>query len=144
MNVLLEKFRDVVSAVLPITLIVVILNFTITPLESHLLLRFILGAFVIILGLSVFLFGADIGVTPIGTLFGSHMAKSNKVWVVALGGLSLGFMISIAEPDLHILAGQVEAVSGGSVSKVLMVVVVSIGLAALMTTGLFRIVFNRR
>ncbi|MGB4338747.1 MAG: DUF1538 domain-containing protein [Bacillota bacterium] len=143
MNVLLEKFRDVVSAVLPITLIVVILNFTITPLESHLLLRFILGVFVIILGLSVFLFGADIGVTPIGTLFGSHMAKSNKVWVVALGGLSLGFMISIAEPDLHILAGQVEAVSGGSVSKVLMVVVVSIGLAALMTTGLFRIVFNR-
>ena len=57
------RFRDVVSAVLPITLIVVILNFTITPLEVT-LLRFILGAFVIILGLSVFLFGADIGVTP--------------------------------------------------------------------------------
>ncbi len=143
MNVLTEKFKEVLFAVLPITIIVLVLHFTITPLESHLLVRFLLGAFSIILGLSIFLLGVDIGVTPIGTLMGTSLTKSNKVWIVGIAGLILGFFISIAEPDLHILAGQVASVTLGAVSKLSIVVVVSIGIAIMLAIGLFRIVFNR-
>lgn len=143
MTVLVEKFKEVLFAVLPITIIVLILNFTITPIETNLLLRFIIGSISVILGLSIFLFGVDIGVTPIGTLMGSSLTKSNKVWIVGVGGLILGFFISVAEPDLHILAGQIDGVTSGLISKLSIVIVVSIGIAVMLTLGLFRIVYNK-
>lgn len=143
MNVLVEKIKEVLFAVLPITVIVLVLNFTITPLETHLLFRFLFGAVFIILGLSIFLFGVDIGVTPIGTLIGTSLAKSNKVWVVGIVSLILGFFISIAEPDLHILAGQVASVTSGAISKLSIVIIVSVGIAVMLTIGLFRIIFNK-
>lgn len=143
MNILAEKFKEVLLAVLPITVIVLILNFTITPLETHLLLRFLLGAVFIILGLSVFLVGVDIGVTPIGTLMGTALAKTNKVWIIAVTSIILGFFVSIAEPDLHILAGQVDFVTSGVISKTSIVIVVSIGIALLLTVGFLRILFNK-
>ena len=142
MNVLTEKLKEVILAVLPITVLVLILNFTITPLESHMLVRFLIGAVLIILGLSIFLFGVDIGVTPVGTLMGSSIAKTNKMWIVILSGLMLGFFISIAEPDLHILAGQVDSVTSGLISKTSIVIVVSVGIAVMVSLGLVRIVYN--
>lgn len=142
MNVLIEKLKEVLFAVLPITIIVLLLNFTIAPLEFSLILRFIVGAILIIIGLSIFLFGVDIGVTPIGNLMGSALTKTGKVWIVAVAGLMLGFLISIAEPDLHVLAGQVDAVTSGMVSKSSIVVIVSIGIAVMLTVGLLRIVRN--
>jgi len=140
LNVLTEKLKEVMLAVLPITILVLILNFTIAPLESHMFVRFIIGVLLIILGLSIFLFGIDIGVTPFGTLMGSSIAKTNKMWVVIVAGLILGFFISIAEPDLHILAGQVDSVTSGLISKTSIVIVVSVGIAVLLSLGLVRIV----
>lgn len=142
MSVLYEKLKEVLSAVLPVTIIVLILNFSITPLETHVLLRFIIGAIIIIIGLTIFLFGADLGITPIGSLMGKSLAQSNKVWIVAVASLILGFFISIAEPDLHILAGQVAFVTSGVITKASIVVIVSIGIAVLLSLGLLRIVFN--
>lgn len=142
MNVLIEKFKEVLSSVLPITIIVLILHFIVTPLETPLLLRFILGAFFIVIGLSIFLFGVDIGITPIGNLMGANLTKTNKIWIIAIAGVILGFFISIAEPDLHILAGQVDFVTSGLISKASILVVVSIGIAILLSLGLIRIVYN--
>lgn len=142
LNVLSEKFKEVTFAVVPITAIVLILHFTITPIETHLILRFILGAVSVIIGLSIFLLGVDIGVTPIGTLMGSSIAKINKIWVIGVAGIILGFFISIAEPDLHILAGQVDSVTSGLISKMSIVVIVSVGIAIMLTLGLVRIVYN--
>lgn len=142
MSVLIEKLKDVILSVLPITVIVLILNFTITPIETNLLIKFLLGAVFIIVGLSIFLFGIDIGISPLSKLMGSSATKTNKAWVVALAGLILGFFITIAEPDLLIFAGQVDAVSSGVISKLGIVVVVSIGIAVLLAIGLLRIVFD--
>lgn len=142
MSVLIDKLKEVLFAVLPITIIVLILNFTIAPLETPFLLRFLLGAMLIILGLAVFLFGVDIGITPIGNLLGSALTKTNKLWIIGAAGILLGFFISIAEPDLHILAGQVDLVTSGLISKSSILVVVSIGIGALLSLGLIRIVLN--
>lgn len=142
MNVLFSKLKEVLPAVLPITIMVLILHFTLTPLDASLIVRFIIGAIFIIIGLSVFLFGIDIGIAPIGQTIGKSIAKSNKIWVVMIVGLLLGFFISIAEPDLHILSGQVEMVTSGLISKTSLVIVVSIGIGLLIATGLVRIVYN--
>ncbi len=142
MNALVEKMREALFSVLPITLIVLLLNFTLTPLEPMVLGRFLLGGLLIVIGLAVLLVGVDIGITPIGSLMGSSIVKSKKIWIVAVAGILLGFFVSVAEPDLHILAGQVEFVTSGIISKSVILIVVSIGIAIMLAIGLIRIVYN--
>jgi hypothetical protein len=142
LNVLVSKLKEVLYAVLPITIIVMILHFTLTPLEPSFIFRFVIGAAFIVIGLVIFLIGVDLGITPIGQHMGGTIAKSNKLWIILVAGLSLGFFISIAEPDLHILAKQVDLVTSGLISKESIVIVVSLGIGALIAIGLARIVFN--
>lgn len=142
MHVIYSKSKEVLFSILPITGLVLLLHFTITPIETSLLIRFLLGAFLIVIGLVLFLLGVDIGIGPIGNVMGSHIGKTNKLWFVAAAGLVLGFVISVAEPDLHILANQVDMITSGLIAKGEIVIVVSIGVALLVSIGLVRIVHN--
>lgn len=142
MNIYKQKFKEVLFSIFPITIIVMILNFTLTPLEIPLIIRFIIGAFLIIIGLSIFLIGVDIAITPLGSQVGAAFAKSNKIWIVIIGGLIVGFFISIAEPGLIILANQVGIVTSGQISSISILSIVSIGLAIMLAAGFVRIVFN--
>lgn len=142
MNAIQDKFKEVALAVLPITLIVIFLNFTLTPLGAPLLARLIVGAALIILGLTIFLLGVDIGITPIGNHMAELLTKSNKIAIVAIAGILLGFFVSIAEPDLHILANQVALVTAGIVTKFSIVLIVSVGIAVMLAVGLVRIVYS--
>ena len=136
------KFKEVVSSVAPITIIVIILNFTLTPMGNLILMRFLTGAVVLIVGMTLFLVGVDLSLSPIGNEMGAAITLKNKVWIVVLAGLILGFLISIAEPDLHILANQVDMVSHGVVPKTEVILIVSIGIAFAMVLGLLRILYN--
>ena len=142
MNVFSTKLKEVISSVLPITIIVLILHFTLTPLETPAITRFLIGAVLIIIGLTIFLIGVDTGITPIGNHMGATITKTNKLWFVAFAGILLGFFVSVAEPDLHILAQQVDSVTSGLISKSSIVVVVSVGIAIMLAIGLIRIVYN--
>jgi hypothetical protein len=142
LNVLVSRIKEVLYSVLPITIIVIILHFSIAPLELSLIIRFLIGAVLVIIGLSIFLFGVDIGINPIGNVMGSAIVKTNKLWIVIVGGLMLGFFISIAEPDLHVLADQVDFVTSGLITKASLVVVVSVGVGAAISLGFIRIIYN--
>ena len=142
MNVLLDKFKDVIMSVLPITIIVLILNFTVAPIGTELIGRFIVGAIFIIIGLAIFLFGADLGIQPIGNLMGSSIAKKKKLGTIVVFGFILGFFVNIAEPDLQVLARQVSQVTSGAISQISLLVVVSIGIGLMVVVGLLRIVFK--
>lgn len=142
MNLFNEKLKEVLTSVLPITFIVMIINFTISPMAPSLIIRFLIGSVLVILGLTIFLIGVDIGVTPLGSLIGSSLTKTNKLWIVAVSGLILGFFISIAEPGLLVLANQVSLVTMGGISSSSIIVVVSIGLAIFVAFGFIRVVYN--
>lgn len=142
LNVIVSKLKEVLFSVLPITVIVLILNFTLTPIDTPLLIKFVIGAFFIVIGLTIFLIGVDVGITPIGNIMGSNIAKTNKLWFVVIAGIILGFFVSVAEPDLHVLARQVDMITSGVILKASIVAVVSVGIAIMLTTGLIRIVEN--
>ena len=142
LNVIVSKFKEVLFSVLPITVMVLILNFTISPMETPLIIRFLIGSIFVVLGLTIFLLGIDIGITPLGNLIGSSLAKSNKLWIVLIGGLILGFFISIAEPGLMVLANQVDLVTSGQIPSISILVIVSIGLAILLALGFLRAFYN--
>jgi hypothetical protein len=133
--VITEKLKRSFWRCLPNNFIVTILNFTVTPLGTDLYARFVVGAILIVAGLTIFLLGVDIGITQIGSLMGSAIAKTNKLAVVIAAGLGLGFVISVAEPDLHILAQQVDSVTAGNIGKNGIVVVVSAGIALMLALG---------
>ncbi len=142
MTVLFNKFKENFFAVGPIVLIVLILHFTISPISTPLLVKFIIGSVFVVLGLSIFLMGIDIGITPLGHLTGQALAKSNKLLLVIVAGLVLGFFVSIAEPGLLVLANQVDEVTSGTISSVVILVVVSVGLAVMVALGFIRIFYN--
>ena len=142
LSLLNEKLKETLYSVIPITVIVLVLHLTIAPLDISVLIRFLIGALAIVIGLSVFLIGVEIGVTPIGNHMGSALTKTNRILIIIIASLILGFFISIAEPDLHILAGQVNAATAGMIAKSGIVIVVSIGIAIMLTIGMVRILYN--
>lgn len=142
MDTIKSKLQETFFSIIPITVMVIILHFTLTPMEGNVMIRFVIGSVFMIIGLAIFLIGVDVGITPIGSIMGSGIAKSNKGWVVAISGIVLGFVISIAEPDLHILATQVSAVTGTMISKSMLLITVSVGIAVLLSLGLLRILYN--
>lgn len=139
MNELKGKFKEVLMSVLPITFIVIVLHFTITPLEPNMMYAFLIGTGLVIVGLTIFLFGIDQGLEPIGHGVGNAITHSDSYALIITVSLILGFFISYAEPDLHILANQVDSVTSGQFDNILMVVAVSIGLGIMMTLGMLRI-----
>lgn len=142
MNVIVSKFKEVTFSVLPITVLVLLLSFTISPIETPMLIRFMIGSMFVVLGLTIFLFGIDMGITPLGDLTGASLAKSNKLWIVLTSGLILGFFISVAEPGLMVLANQVDMVTAGSIESIKILFVVSFGLAIMLALGFLRVFYN--
>lgn len=142
MNVIVSKFKEVLFSVLPITILVLLLNFSISPLETPMLVRFMIGSMFVVLGLTIFLFGIDMGIAPLGDLTGESLAKSNKLWIVLTSGLILGFFISVAEPGLMVLANQVDMVTAGSIESIKILFVASFGLAIMLALGFLRVFYN--
>lgn len=138
---LFDKLKEVVASVLPIPIIVLLLHFTITPLPNGILGQFIIGTFLLILGMGIFMVGADIGMLPMGEMMGSELIKTQKIWLIALFGFLIGSMVTIAEPDLQVLASQVSNVNP-DVIKPLLVAAVSIGVGIFVVLGMLRIIFG--
>jgi hypothetical protein len=125
-----------------VTLIVVILNFTIVPIPDNLMWQFIIGFIFVTIGLTLFLVGVDLGITPLGMHLGPIITRWNKLWVVMIAAFVLGFIISFAEPDLIILGKQIEFITSGGIASITIISVVSLGIAVLMMLGFLRIVYN--
>ncbi len=139
MNILVSYLKDNTQAVVPIVIIVMLLNFTLVPLATPVIVRFLVGAFTLIVGLSIFLVGVDIGITPMGTLTGSALVKTNKLWLFLLGGGLLGFFVSMAEPGLLVLVNQIEYVTAGGIKASTLLAWVPIGFAIMVAMGFVRV-----
>ena len=101
------------------------------------LIKFVLGFFGVIIGLSIFLSGVDLSISKIGSMMGDFLARFDKIIKVVIFGIFIGFVISMAEPDLLILANQITQAIG--LSPWLIVAIISIGVGIMIATGLFRI-----
>ena len=105
-----EKLLEALQAVLPIVAIVLVLCFTIAPVSPSILLCFLLGAVLIVVGIMFFTLGAEMSMTPMGERVGAVLTRSRKLPVILGVGFLLGFLITISEPDLQVLANQVPSI----------------------------------
>lgn len=104
------KIKESVSSVLPITILVLLLHFTIVPMSVGTLYMFIIGAIMLIFGMGLFTLGADMSMMNMGEKMGSYITKSRKVWLLIPVTFLLGIIITVAEPDLQVLARQTPGV----------------------------------
>ena len=141
MRELWDKIREALVSALPITLIVYLIallpGFSFTRGE---MLSFTIGAVLLVLGIGLFNLGADIAMTPMGAHVGAGLSRQKKLGLLLAVCFVLGMLITIAEPDLQVLANQVSSVMNGKV----LVYVVGFGVGAFLLFAILRIVFRRR
>lgn len=139
MNLVLETVKEVAYAIFPIALVVVLLQFTVVFLPMELFYSFLAGLAMVSGGLIFFLVGVHLGLLPVGEMIGSSLPKTGKVWMVVVFTFILGFSITVAEPDVWVLAGYVYQASGGIIPRTSLILVVALGLAIFLTLSIIRV-----
>lgn len=136
-TILSEKIKESLSSVLPVTAIVLLLLATFIPVPSSMLLAFIIGAVMIILGMALFTLGAETSMTPMGEYMGSSMTKSKSLSLVIFVSLFVGILITVSEPDLQVLANQIS-----SIPNIILILSVAVGVGLFLVVSMLRIIFT--
>lgn len=132
-----EKLTETLKAVFPILAIVLLLCFTIAPIPPSILLTFLIGAVLLIVGTLFFNVGVELSMTPIGERVGSIMTKSKKLFIIILTSFIMGFVITISEPDLQVLAQQVP-----SIPNLTLIVTVAVGVGVFLVIAFLRMLLG--
>ena len=143
MNLLRQKVHEVSRSLVPVIALVLILAFTLVKPDADVIYRFLIGSVLLLVGMAIFLLGVDLGMNPIGDNMAVEVATSKSKFKVAIISFLLGFLVTVAEPDLLILGNQVESASGGAIKATMMVYLVSAGVGALIMLGTFRLLRSR-
>mgnify|MGYP004468216665 FL=1 len=134
---LLEKLKESLGAVLPIIGIVLVLCFSIAPIPNSVLMTFVVGAVLLIIGMMFFTLGAEMAMTPMGERIGTKLTNTRKISVVIVLCFILGFIITISEPDLQVLAEQVP-----SISNYTLIIAVATGVGIFLVAAVLRMLFG--
>lgn len=136
-RVLAEKLKEAAASVLPVTAIVAVLCLALVRVDVGLMLSFLLGSGLLIVGMGLFTLGAELSMSRIGNLIGAKMTKSRKLWFILAVSFLLGVAITMAEPDLQVLATNVPAID-----KTVLIVTVSVGVGLFLMLCMVRILFS--
>ncbi|MDO5145515.1 MAG: DUF1538 domain-containing protein [Eubacteriales bacterium] len=132
-----EKIKESLSSVLPITVIVLILSVTLVPMEIGTLALFLFGAILLIVGMGFFQLGAEMSMTPLGQGVGGKLVKSKQIFFIVIMCFLMGTIITIAEPDLQVLANQVASIPNN-----VLIWTVAVGVGIFLAAAVLRILFH--
>lgn len=138
--ILLDKIREAAISVIPVMALVWILHLTVSPMGPA-LYKFLVGGILLIIGLAVFLLGAEVGIVPTGRQAGSALTARRNLPLLLFAGFIIGFFITVAEPDVHVLAEQVSSVAP-DISGFLLVMMIAAGVGLFVSVALMRVVFQ--
>lgn len=121
---------------------ITILTFIFAPLDSDEMISFLFGAGIMMIGMTLFLFGADYSMMEVGRLVGKYMIKKKSLTILIALGFMIGIVITIAEPSVQVLGQQVNQISEGKIGRVLLIGIVSVGTGVFLAFALLRVVFK--
>ncbi|MBO5376574.1 MAG: DUF1538 domain-containing protein [Bacilli bacterium] len=135
---MLSKFKDSVKSILPITVIVLIISvFFGNGSLAGFVPSFLIGAILLMIGMCLFDIGADISMIEIGSKIGTHLTNKRNIPFILIMSFIIGFIITVAEPDLSVLASQVP-----SISSDVLICTVGIGVGIFLLIATFRMLFQ--
>ena len=132
-----EKILESLSAVLPITGIVLFLSIALVPIDLGTMVMFLVGAVMLVIGMGFFQLGAEMSMTPLGEGIGVQISKTRHIPLIFLLGFSMGAIITISEPDLQVLAEQVP-----SIPNLTLILTVALGVGIFLAVAILRILFQ--
>lgn len=138
---LFAKFKETAVSVLPIMGIVLVLGLTVVPLDKIMLARFFLGGLLLIIGLTIFLLGVDLGIQPMGERCGAELTKKKNLPLLLFCAFVIGFIVTAAEPDIQVFGDQVKDVFS-YVNKIVLTFTIAAGVGLFIMLGLLRNVLN--
>lgn len=137
-----ESFKEVLTSTTPIILVILVLKLTLLEFDVASLLHVVLGSAMAIMGLALFLMGARVGILAFGERLGSRIPQFRSLILLILFGVILGFAVTVAEPDVRVLAGQVESVSPGFFPNGALIISIAVGVALFVGLSLLRTAFQ--
>ena len=132
-----QKVREAFSSVLPVTLIVLALSVLLVPMDISTIALFFVGAVLLIVGMGFFQLGAEMAMTPTGEGLGTELSKTKKITAIVLISCIVGFLITIAEPDLQVLGSQAPAIPSG-----VLILTIALGVGVFLALALLRVRFR--
>ena len=136
------KLLEVVGAILPLVAVVIILQFVIVRMPAGIFTQFLVGAAMVIVGMALFLLGLEIGILPMGKVLGAELPRRGSILLIIAIAFLIGFLATVAEPDVMVLTGQIDTVSGGEVSRSVLIYVIAAGVGFFIVMALLRILLN--
>lgn len=136
-KLLKKKIKESFSSVLPITAIVAILSIILVPISIDTMIMFIVGAALLIIGMGFFTLGTDMAMIPMGEGIGASLTKFKKSFIIGIVVFIMGVIVTVAEPDLQVLARQVPAIPDA-----ILVWTVAVGVGMFLVVAIFRILFK--
>lgn len=137
-SIVSQKIKEAFSSVLPISIIVLILAVTVAPVDTDVMLAFLLGVVFTVVGMGLFTLGADTAMTPIGEYVGMSVVKTKKMWIIVPVFFIMGVLITVSEPDLQVLAGQLKE----TIDDTVLILTVGVGVGFFLVIAFLRIVFK--
>ncbi len=131
------KVKEAFSSVFPISIIILILSFTLVPLSSGTIATFFISTILLIVGMGIFTLGSEIAMSVIGERIGASIVKSKNILFIFIILFTLGTIITIAEPDLKVLASQIP-----TIPEYTTILAVSIGVGIFLVIAFLRIIFK--
>jgi len=136
-QILQEKINEALSSVLPITFIILLLSVTVTPMPLDMLVLFLVGTVLLILGTALFSLGSEMSMSPMGEGIGVQLIKTKRPWIVGIITFVIGVLITMAEPDLQVLANQVP-----SFPNSVLIGTVAVGVGGFFALAVLRTLFH--
>lgn len=141
-ELLRAKALEVIQAVAPLIVAICLLQFAIVHAPLALFLQFLFGSALAMVGMMLLFVGIDLGIVPMGRFVGAELPKKRSLLLILAVAFSIGFVTTIPEPDVIVLADQVERASDGGISGTMVLYAIALGVAVLTGIATARIVFG--
>lgn len=137
-----DTAKEVIYAIIPIAVVIVLLQLLVVQLPWELFATFLMGLLMVSVGFFCFLLGVHTGLLPVGELIGNALPRSGKLWMVVFFGFLLGFVVTLAEPDVRVLTKMVDDVDPDFLSRTVMIYAIAAGVGLFVALAMWRIIVN--
>lgn len=144
LNLLRDKFLEVIKAVAPLMIIICVLQFTLVKAPQEMFVQFVIGALLIIAGLVLFFIGIDIGLLPMGRFIGAELPLKGSLLLIIGVSFAIGFATTVAEPDVLVLSSQMDIITQGAIPRKTVLYSIGIGVGFFVAAAMLRIVLGFR
>lgn len=136
------RLWEVLKTVAPLIGVVCLLQVTLVQAPALLFLQFLVGALLVIVGMMLLFMGVDLGILPMGRFIGAALPRKGSITLIVAVAFAVGFAVTVAEPDVLVLADQVGRISRGEINGTIVLYVIAVGVGIFVALAMARIVYG--